>query len=110
MPSLILWILAVYGLVFLLSDAKILSEWIPVRPLLQRVKFFRELLQCYFCMGIWVGAALWFALTWPNPFNIQAAAYLPAGAAGAYLIDLLTNYVETQMMATFEEMHEGKEE
>jgi len=100
MPSLPLWILAIYGIAFLLSDAKILSDWIPIRPLLKRVKFFRELLECYFCMGIWLGAALWGALNWKDPWQIQALLYLPAGAAGAYLLDLIAHFIEVRILMT----------
>jgi hypothetical protein len=96
--GLTLWVLAVYGLTFLLSDAKILSEWIPIRPLLQRARFLRELLECYFCMGLWVGGGLWVAVQWPNPWTIQALLYLPAGATGAYLLDLAVHYAETRIL------------
>jgi hypothetical protein len=75
MPSLITWILAVYGIAFLLSDAKILSDWIPVRPLL-----------------------------------IQALLYLPAGAAGAYLLDLIVHYIETRILMTSLQSIEPEEE
>lgn len=104
MPSLTLWIAAVYGIIFLLSDAKILSEWIPIRPLLQRVKFFKSLMSCYFCMGIWVSAGLWVLLNWPKVFKPTGLLYVFAGAAGAYIIDLLTNFIETKMMTLFEGM------
>jgi len=101
MPSLITWILAVYGIAFLLSDAKILSDWIPIRPLLKRVKFFKDLLECYFCMGIWIGAALWFGLHWSNPWRLEAVLYIPAGSAGAYLIDLTAQFIETSILTAF---------
>ena len=87
MPSLTLWVLAVYGTVFLLSDAKILSEWVPLRPFLQRSKFINDLLGCYFCMGIWVGAAAWTLLMWPDPLKPEAWLYVLAGAAGSYILD-----------------------
>lgn len=101
MPSLIVWILAVYGIAFLLSDAKIMSDWIPLRPLLKRVKFFKDLLECYFCMGIWISAGLWFLLHWPDPWKLDAVLYLPAGAAGAYLLDLTAHLIETRILTSF---------
>jgi len=110
MPSLPLWIAAVYGIIFLLSDAKILSEWIPIRPLLQRVRFFKDLMSCYFCMGIWVSAGLWALLNWPKVFKPQGLLYIFAGAAGAYVFDLLTNFIETKMMMLFEGMVVTEEE
>jgi hypothetical protein len=101
MPSLITWILAVYGIAFLLSDAKILSDWIPLRPLLKRLRFFKGLLECYFCMGVWIGAGLWVALRWPHFLDREALLYLPAGAAGAYLLDLVAHLIETRILASF---------
>jgi hypothetical protein len=100
-PSLIAWILAVYGVAFLLSDAKILSDWIPIRPLLKRVKFFKELLECYFCSGLWIGAGFWLLLYWPHPWKKEALLYLPAGAAGAYLLDLVAHLIETRILTSF---------
>lgn len=101
MPSLITWILAVYGIAFLLSDAKILSEWIPLRPLLKRSRFLKELLECYFCMGVWISVGLWAALKWPRVLDREALLYLPAGAAGAYLVDLVAHLIETRILTSF---------
>jgi hypothetical protein len=101
MPSLITWILAVYGIAFLLSDAKILSDWIPLRPALKRVKFFKDLLECYFCMGIWISASLWLLFQWPHVLEREAALYLPAGAAGSYLLDLVAHFIETRILTAF---------
>lgn len=107
---LITWILAVYGIAFLLSDAKILSEWIPLHPLLKRVKFFKDLLECYFCMGIWIGAVLWVALRWPQVFEREALLYLPAGAAAAYLLDLVAHLIETKIMTSFAGVQQPEDE
>jgi len=79
----IVWVFFVYGLTFLLADARIfgcdttqfvqvmkqfeglpIEEWwpevkgvgiLPIRQHLLKIKFFRELLSCYFCTGTWVG-------------------------------------------------------
>jgi hypothetical protein len=99
MPSLIVWILAIYGAAFLVSDAKILSDWIPLRPLLQRVGFLKDLLQCYFCMGIWLGAGGWFLFAWPDVWRKEAFLYVLAAATGAYLLDMLVSYLEAKTMA-----------
>ena len=104
MPSFILWTLAVYGIAFLLSDAKILSDWIPLRPFLKRVKFLKELLECYFCTGIWVGVLFWALLRWPDlwsRYSLESLLYVPAGAAGSYLLDLVAHLIETRILASF---------
>jgi hypothetical protein len=65
-----------FGVAFLLADARIFGAdtqrytdiaqflplreqlkegFLPIRPLLLRLQFFRELLSCYFCMGVWTG-------------------------------------------------------
>jgi hypothetical protein len=70
-------VLCAYGLAFLAADAHIFGLgsvkyqaeaqfWpfqeqmkvgiIPLRPYLFRLRFFRELFHCYFCMGVWTGA------------------------------------------------------
>ncbi len=69
----IVFSLVVYGLAFLFADAHIFGcdassfkkdeKWddvkhigmIPLRPLVLRFRFFRELLKCYFCIGVWCG-------------------------------------------------------
>ena len=99
-----------YGIAFLLSDAKILSEWIPLRPLLKRLKFFRDLMECYFCMGIWISAALWLFLQWPSPWKREGLLYLFSGAAGAYLFDLTAHLIETKILSSFVEVQEQPEE
>lgn len=77
--SLLTFVLVVYGLCFLAADARIFGadtlawnevyddprdgelEWlqqlgeIRVRQKLLPIKFFREHLSCYFCMGVWAG-------------------------------------------------------
>ena len=80
--GLLTFILVTYGLAFLIADSHIwgcnvdryeeleaggeLEEvgkegMIPLRPLLLKLKFFRGLFSCYFCMGVWTGA-LWHPL------------------------------------------------
>ena len=103
MPNILTWIFAVYGITFLLADAKILSDWIPIRPTLQRVKFFRDLLSCYFCMGIWISTLLWVSIQWPTLRWREAVLYVPAGATGAYLLDLVVHFVETSILGSWTE-------
>jgi hypothetical protein len=104
MPSLTLWILAVYGLAFLISDAKILEEWIPIRPQLRKIRFFKGLLSCYFCMGIWGGMLGWVLWSWPYILRKEALFYILAGASGAFLIDLSVNVVDALTMTVFSKL------
>ena len=78
MPAIGLEVLAVcaFGAAFLAADAHIFGAdtqrykevtqfWplrdqlreglLPFRPLLLRLRFFRDLFGCYFCMGVWTG-------------------------------------------------------
>jgi hypothetical protein len=105
-----IWILAVYGLAFLLSDAKIFEDWIPIRPHLRKIKFFRDLMSCYFCMGIWIGAGGWALFSWPNLWKKEAILYILAGSAGAFLIETAVNAVEAFTMATFSRFSQKNKE
>jgi len=109
MPSLITWTLAVYGLAFLLSDSKIFEDWIPIRPFFKRIKFFRDLLSCYFCMGIWIstgGCLLW---SWPNIGQKELVLYVLAGSTGAFLIDIVVNALEAFTMTSFSQLTQQKD-
>ncbi len=92
MLELSLFSLAVYGLAFLLADAKIFGcpangfpsdpteddfaavarkGMIPLRQLLLRIRFLRKLLSCYFCLGVWCGMVvhgLLYTLAHVNPY------------------------------------------
>jgi hypothetical protein len=52
----IVWLLACFGLTFLLCDAAITA--VPRTWLVMRFGFFRKLLACYFCTGFWASLAL----------------------------------------------------
>jgi hypothetical protein len=100
LPSLLLWCLAVYGITFLLADAKILS--FVREPLINRVKFFDGLLGCYFCTGFWVGIGLLVAFKpslnlWLSNWQ-KMLLYVFAGAGTSMLLDklllVLESYVE----------------
>ena len=132
--SLIVFILLVYGLCFLAADARIFGTdttayvttlhgdvepteqdrvWvnslgvIPLRQRLLRVRFIREHLCCYFCMGVWAGPLThWIAMQMQNfgsPWQTQdyflnhpntgvgwfcgcVVAFL-IGAAGSYVVN-----------------------
>jgi len=87
--SFIQFVCVVYALCFLAADARIFGgdaaaynelenegaselDWfwwrhlgvIRIRPVLMRLRFVREHLSCYFCMGIWAGPAAHLLLWW----------------------------------------------
>lgn len=107
MPSLVLWILWVYGIAFLLADSKIFGEWIPVRPLFMRWAFFRDLLRCYFCMGVWISAGSWLLFAWPRLLWREALLYSMAGAVGAFLVDLGATAIEALVISRLREDSDG---
>ena len=97
MPGFLLWIFAVYGIVFLLADSKIFSQWIPLRPYLERNAFFAALLSCYFCLGVWVALGLYLLCA----FTVHASAspfeglvYVFAGAAGAFVLHRVQGLID----------------
>lgn len=80
--TLLVFSLLVYGLAFLVADAKIFGcptkaflkeptdvEYIrnagviPFRNILLKSHFFQLLFECYFCMGVWCGAVIHLLLT-----------------------------------------------
>ena len=90
--NLLLWLLAVYGVCFVLIDSGVFT-W--PRQQLQRVGFMRRLLNCYFCTGCWVGLGLWVWWDWPCAWYHKETAFrVLAGATGAYLISSLVTWLE----------------
>jgi hypothetical protein len=94
MPSLSLWLLACYGLTFLLADSTILSRpraWITTRS-----TWFKELFECHFCLGVWVSLGLWVTLAWPPKLADWRSAllYVFAGASATYVVDRLVTLAE----------------
>lgn len=67
--------LFIYGVCFILIDSVIFT---PVREHITKIPFFEKLFNCYFCMGFWTSAAVWFAqnqplpsLAWPSIFSFS---------------------------------------
>lgn len=90
--SFAVWVLAVYGLVFLVCDAEIFAA---PRRWLSRWTIFQRLFRCYFCVGIWVAAATYlFLYGWQAFVYREMLLYVSAGAAGAYLLDRVTLVLE----------------
>lgn len=88
-PQTAVWLLACYGMTFLLCSAKV-TAWIR-RPLTSRSDLLAGLLGCYFCMGFWValGTAYW-ALREP----LWAVFHGFAGATSSYAIDAAIRRLE----------------
>ena len=80
---MILFFLAAYGLTFLLCEASILDA---PRELVCRIGFVEDLLDCYFCTGIWTSAAV-SLLLWPGVSLSLHIAHALAGATTTYAID-----------------------
>ena len=99
-PELIVWLLACYGMTFLLCSAKITAA---PRRLLCRGRFFDELLGCYFCSGFWVAlATAYWLLQTPS----WAILHGFAGATTCYALDALLRRLEgpgTGLLDDFDE-------
>lgn len=92
MTYLGLFLLAVYGATFLVCDAEIFAA---PRRLICQVSFFRRMLTCHFCTGIWVAAAIVLCGQGPGSFRTTAAwLHVLAGAASSYFLDRLSLAIE----------------
>jgi hypothetical protein len=93
----VFFLLACYGLTFLICDSSILSR---PREVIKRLKLVNELLSCYFCAGFWVGLFWFFALYWAPTESVsyrivfESLAYALAGAAFSFSFDILVETVE----------------
>jgi len=136
--SFLLFVFLSYGLAFLAADATIfgvstkaflqdptdekyiresgvlpLRRWLLQFPLSFVQQFFQKFMKCYFCMGIWTGAAAHLLLTlhaywnpsWRNSYflwgpvdlkNLVVGSMIAAtvGATGTYTLDLFIGYLE----------------
>ena len=98
MGEVLLYLLSVYGAVFLLRDAKIFDDfrhggWVPIRPLVMRLRFMRSLFACPFCLAVWVGAGLWLmTLLWTDEVTVRNQLFqrVFAGSAFTYLAYRIT--------------------
>lgn len=99
-PELIVWLLACYGLTFLLCGAKLTAA---PRRLLSRLAFFANLLSCYFCTGFWVSLALAY---WVLQTPAWAVLHGFAGATFCYGLDVLLRRLEAEETGLLHEFHE----
>jgi len=92
----VFFLLASYGVTFLVCDAKVLS--FP-RNLFRRIRRLDELLDCYFCVGFWVGLGLYLALYGvmeDRESMVQFFVYGFSGAAFAYVINTAVLWLESR--------------
>ena len=125
MTSFVVFCAVTYAIAFLAGDAKIFgtsaygfpedpvpSDFedgegiLPIRQIFLKIGFFRKLLGCYFCMGIWAGPAAHLLLllygqevpSWMDsyflgnavgvvPFLMGCGITALVGAAGGFVID-----------------------
>jgi len=95
--TLLIWILSIYGITFLIADSELLG--LP-RNELRKISFFDKLLNCYFCVGFWVSLALSLLvlpLMWTQKTYLSVLFGTFSGASGAYILDLLTGYLITNI-------------
>lgn len=87
--ELIVWLLACYGITFLLCGAKLTAT--PRRWLVNNSDFLANLLACYFCTGFWVSiiTACWVVQT-----PLWAVLHGFAGATSSYILDAAIRRLE----------------
>jgi hypothetical protein len=81
------WLLATYGLTFLVCDSKLLER--ARRFVKMRSAFMRDLMGCFFCSGVWVAGALTM-LRMGRAGQFDALNFMVdtfAGATGCYVIN-----------------------
>lgn len=96
----IIWLLACYGITFLLCGAELTSR---PRHWLGQIRFFAKLLDCYFCSGFWVSLVT-------ASYLLQKPAWALlhgfAGATSCYVLDALVRRLEapeTRLLHEFDE-------
>lgn len=87
-----------YFVSFVIIDSKLLGqEFIPIRPLLLRNRWFRAVLQCYLCTGSWVAIALFPVHAYYSGETITAYQWLSwtaIAATASYALDHLFRLCE----------------
>ena len=68
--SVILWILAVYGMTTIIVSSVLFQ---PIRKRVEKIAPLHKLINCMLCMGFWVGV-FWGGLFW-DPFSNANALY-----------------------------------
>jgi len=98
--ELIVWLLACYGITFLLCGAELTAA---PRRWLCRLRFFEKLLGCYFCSGFWVALATAY---WLLQTPAWAVLHGFAGATSCYALDAVVRRLEgpeTGLLHDFDE-------
>jgi len=87
--QLCVWLLACYGMTFLLCSAKIAA---PVRRRLAASSaFFAGLIECYFCTGFWVALG---TAVWVDQQPVWLVLHGFAGATSCYVLDAAIRRLE----------------
>lgn len=82
-----------YGVCFTLQHTKLLNK--PRNWICSKVAFIDSLLSCSFCTGAWSGLITYFLFN--NDINWRKIfIYFFVGAAGCYILDLITDYLEVK--------------
>lgn len=96
----LLYLIACFGLTFLLVDAAIFSR--PRTWVLDRVSFLADMFVCYFCTGVWAAGALWcvkeFAPMVSTPLNMVLA-----GATVTYFLSLVMERLDSAPQAEWDD-------
>lgn len=115
--SEVFYLLACYGLTFLVCDATIFGR---VRDFMRaRSKALDGLLSCYFCMGFWVSIFWYFVLyekpqaclgfeegiSWPLWWWMLAHAF--AGASFSFALNVVLTRLEVSMAFIADEVDDG---
>jgi len=138
LATLALFIFLIYGYAFLAADAAIFgcsikdynkdpigalvrhpSGTLTVRHVFFKVAFFRELLSCYFCMGVWAGMAAHGTLVLLAPYNPHILnSYIllssgPTGTAISFLVAAVVGgplcYIVDNSVQLLEQITDGLE-
>ena len=87
--ELTVWLLACYGMTFLLCSSHILAA--PRTWLVLRSDLLARLLSCYFCTGFWVSLA---TALWLLKEPVWGCLHGFAGATSCYVLDAVVRRLE----------------
>ncbi len=99
MSQFIIFSFLTYGLAFLLADAKIFgrpvndqtdeSGIIPLRQHLLKINFVQKLLTCYYCLGVWCGAIVFWIIVLAREYFTVSLSGIGDYVAGTVLSAIL---------------------
>jgi hypothetical protein len=98
--QIFIWILATYGIIFLLMESEIFS---PIRDYITKASFFDKLFSCSFCMGTWVSFLLYVFVNIKSNFKdfslySNCVLYTFSGATGVYFISKVLDWLEISII------------